>query len=52
MKDVSINNRKDVILEERYNIVLNDISKREKASLDFINEEVVNRAQKFHDRFP
>ena len=38
VKDVSIIVRKDVILEERYNIVLNDISKREKAPLDFINE--------------
>ncbi len=52
VKDVSRNNRKDVILEEKYKIVLNDISNREKASLDFINEEVVNTAQKFHESFP
>lgn len=39
------------MLEEKYNIVLNDVSKREKASLDFINEEVVNNAQKFHSSF-
>ena len=52
VKDVSRNNRKDVILQEQYKIVLNDISKREKASLDFINEEVVNTAQKFHESFP
>ncbi|WP_297280651.1 diaminopropionate ammonia-lyase [uncultured Anaerococcus sp.] len=50
--DISIVVRKDVILEERYNIVLNDVSSREKASLDFISEEVVNTAQKFHKSFP
>ena len=36
---------------EKFNIVLNDVSKREKTSLDFINEEVVNNAQKFHSSF-
>ncbi len=38
-------------MPERFNIVLNDVRKREKASLDFINEEVVNNAQKFHSSF-
>lgn len=36
---------------EKFNIVLNDVSKREKTSLEFINEEVVNNAQKFHSSF-
>lgn len=39
------------MLAEKYNIVLNDLDKREKVSLDFINEEVVNNAQKFHSSF-
>ncbi|MGO3751953.1 MAG: diaminopropionate ammonia-lyase [Peptoniphilaceae bacterium] len=37
--------------EEKYNIVLNDLSKREKTSLDFINEDVVKKTKNFHSSF-
>ncbi len=39
-------------MTELYNIVLNDLDKKEKASLDFINEKVVEKAQHFHESFP
>lgn len=39
------------MIKEKYNIVLNDLSKKEKVSLNFINEEVVESAQNFHSSF-
>lgn len=36
---------------EKYNVVINDRTKREDAPLDFINEEVVANVQKFHSSF-
>lgn len=34
-----------------YNLVLNDLSKREKVSLDFLNEEIAKKTLKFHSSF-
>lgn len=39
-------------MAEKYGLVHNDVSKREKASLDFINEKVVEQTHKFHASFP
>ena len=36
---------------EKYELVSNDITKRKKASLDFLNEEVAKKTFKFHSSF-
>lgn len=38
-------------MEERYQIVTHDLSKREKASLDFLNEDVAKSTLSFHSSF-
>lgn len=39
-------------MSEKFNLVLNDLSTREKASLDFISEDVVKKTKRFHESFP
>ncbi|WBW50573.1 diaminopropionate ammonia-lyase [Peptoniphilus equinus] len=39
-------------MAEQYRIVLNDVSKKDKAPLDFINSDITASAQKFHASFP
>lgn len=38
-------------MAEKYQIVHNDVTKRDQVSLDFINSEVVEKSRKFHSTF-
>jgi diaminopropionate ammonia-lyase len=38
-------------MPEKYQIVTNDVSKRKKTSLDFLNEEIAKKTLKFHSSF-
>ena len=38
-------------MTEKYELVINDITKKEKISLDFLNEEIAKKTLKFHSSF-